>query len=697
MTKTGSLITMTFFAGMLALIAVRPADGSGLFNELQRPYDPARAKIRTLNNSIGDLLLQMPSVSPRHVSTDAICETYLLIVRQYFKGSLSTRDVALKSVLNLYGDRLLNGYPEFAAMVKQTLGHPNSLAAGIKALAKFQQSKVNFDRRLTSWNRLAIFQKQALGPLFPLVSMSLSKAKPVVIWPIQTAKSATPIPLPPINTVAPISQTIASLPEINIATKLRKVFSGVLRQIQTRLKRHPRDVKAAHYYRVIVHCLTLAQHLQQISVLSLSTQEAFNHRLMLALLFFKDPRTRAGALRRLEFIGRIVGTMELISSMKINPADRAILNRRLHQITTELDSHQHNKPYVRELEALDVFLRAAAALNHLEAEVTQPPYREAQERIELTGSKLVSKSIHKLKDDISKQQLYAAQTQLGVIAANLQRIENMPAARSQALLYHPIPAGGVTRNTVRWAREISINPLITTDAARNVDRFQHTLSLLAGIHLQLLHRAPMKTLNELSGHRYTQFLVLFHSVQQDIINSLSTLHPAPAALRSELHEQLRLLRAVHRLAWLVDHRLYLMRMNIWGAWHWNRAARSMWLHQMQEVIAHRFDRDTRINGRSEAAMSFASAAPAIKTLYRTVRQVAPQLHANANLWAVAYLQVTMRPPPDAIASGQWVNFVEACSQFDDAAANNGHGRFQPAMDLFRRGNRVLAATQVSRQ
>ncbi len=691
MKKAEFIISIFIAVGVLISTPARPCDGSGLFDQLQQPYSMSRTEIRSLNNAIGALLLKMPSVSKRHVSHASVCETYLLIARQYFKGALFTRDVALKSVLVLHGDRLVTSYPEFSALVRHTLAHPNTLAAANKALVKFQRATTNFNVRLLSWQRMDQFENRYLGPLSPLAAVHLLHTKTLLIWPTEKTKKYHLAPVTPATAPPPISQTIASLPSINIASKLRHVFAGVLRQIQTRLSNDPHDTKAIHYYRIIIRCLGLAQHLQQVSLLSLSTQKAFNHRLMLALLFFKDPRTRAGALRRLEFIGRIVDSMELISVVRVSPAHRAILDRLLHHIMTHLDRDENNRRYARELDAIDSFLRSAAALSAMEAKRVRPPYQEAQSRIALAGRKLLSSTIKTLRDNFSIHQLHTTQMELQVIAGNLQRVASMPAARDQALLYHPQLPAGVTRNTIRWARKISIEPAVISHSADEFDRFQQTLNLLAAIHLQLLHHAPKKTLDELSAHRYTQFLVLFHHVQRDIINSLSTMHPAPNKFTARLNDQMRLLRAVHRLAWLVDQRQYLSRLNIWGAWQWNHAARQMWRRQMEEVVAHRFEHDTGVKGASDASMSFASAAPAIKTLYRAVRRVAPKLRAGSKLWAVAYQQVISRPPANAIAATHWTNFTEACMWFNDAAANESHGHFQPAIDLFRRGNRILAA------
>ncbi len=694
--KATFVVSISVAVGALISARACPCDGSGLFNQLQRPYSSSQIKIRSLNNSIGALLMKMPDVSTRHVSQASICETYLLIARQYFKVALATRDVALKGVLVLHGDRLVKSYPEFSELVKHTLAHPRTLADANKALVKFQRATVQLGMRLRSWRNLDQFERRYLGLLAPLAATDLLRTKTLTIWPTEKKQTSQVVPVAPSTAPPPISQTIASLPGINISAELRHVFAGVLRQIQTRLSNDPHDVKAIHYYRIILRCLGLAQHLQQVSLLSLSTQKAFNHRLMLALLFFKDPRTRDGALRRLEFIGRIVDSMELISVAHVSPAHRVILDRLLHHIMTRLDRDQHNRRYVRKLVAIDAFLRSAAALSAVEAKPVHPPFQEAQGRIALAGRKLLSSTIESLRDNFSIHQLHTTQMQLQVIAGNLQRVASMPAARDQALLYHPQLPAGVRRNMLRWARKISIKPAVISHSADEFDRFEQTLGLLAALHLQLIHHAPTKTLDELSGHRYTQFIVQFQKVQRNIINSLSTMHPAPDELTARLREQMRLLRAVHRLAWLVDQRQYLSRLNIWGAWQWNHAARQMWRRQMEEVVAHRFERDTGVKGASDASISFASAAPAIKTFYRAVRRVAPKLHAGSELWAVAYQQVVSRPPSNAIAATHWTDFAEACMWFNDAAANKSHGRFQPAIDLFRRGNRILAAIPIRR-
>jgi len=694
-TKSKFTLSIAIAVGVLVSSLACPCRASGLFSELQQPYNVAQARIRFLNNSIGALLLQMPSVSSQGVSQASVCETYLLVVRQYFKGSLSARDAALKSVLVLYGERLLRTYPEFSALVKHVLAHPTALVAANSALVKFQRATMTSEPQIDTWPTLEKYQKQVLDTLAPLVTAESVHAKTTVIWPTSPARTFTAIAPLPAKNLPPISQTIASLPEINIAAQLRNVFDGVLRQIQTRLLAHPGDTKAMHYYRIILRCLGLAEHLQRVTVLSLSTQKAFNHRLMLALLFFKDPRTRDGALRRLEFIGRIVDSMELISAVPVGPDDRAILTHRLHHIMTQLDRREHNDSSLQKLDAIDSFLKVAVALNHLNTKSVQSPYLNASNRIKLAGRLLTTTTIKNLRSNVSIHRLRAAQMQLQVIAENLERVTSMPAARAQALLYHPQSASGVTRNTVLWARAISVNPAVTTNAAEEYDRFSHTLALLASIHLQLLHHAPTSILEELSAHQYLRFIALFRTVQQNIINSLSTPHPAPSTLITQLHQQMQLLRAVHRLAWLVDQKQYLTDINIWGAWHWNRAARQMWLQQMMEVIAHRFERATGIKSASEAWISFKAASPAIQTMYRAVRAIAPNLHADTALWCVAYMQVTVRPPPDAIASAQWTNYTQACMSFDVAAASSHHGRFQPAIDEFQRGNHILAAIPMN--
>ena len=670
------------------------APPGALFSELRRPYNSAQQRIRQINDAIGGLLLKMPRVSAAHISKHSVCESYLLMVRQYYKSALDTHDTALRSVLLLHAGRLWRSYPIFSSEVGQVFADSGSSPAAYKALAKFQKASMNLNTMINTWESLQRFQSQLLFPLQPLAALSAPAGK-TMVWPLmpRSAMVAT-APVSHVVTV-PISQTIASLPSVNIASRMRRIFTGILRQIQAQLQQDPTDPQAKRYYRIILKCLKLAEHLQQVSVLSLDVQKSFNHRLMLALLFFKDPRTRSGALRRMRFIGRVVSTMELISTAPVSRAEKDILDRRVHHIMTNLNRRQRVQKYLTELDAIRSFVRSAHAISGSDMQPLPQPYSAAKARIVAACRTEITGVIGRLENRVSVSDLHTAEMQLLEMASNLKRIEQMPADAQQALLYHPRSPIGVKRNLTRWARIICISPAIESDASRNVDRFNQALKLLADIHLQLLHLAPTKLLGELSAHRYVKLVSLFDATQRDIINSLSTMHPAPDRLVTRLREQMRLLRAVHRLGQLVSDESEVVKLNAWGPWYMDSAARHLWIHQMSESVAHRFARDTGLKTASDAWLRFRTAAPAIKTLYRAVTVIAPRLKANPKLWNTVYLLVTLPPPADAIAGSQSNEFSQACVLISSAAANQSHGHFQAATELFRRANRILGAIAPS--
>lgn len=665
-----------------------------LFGDLRRPYNTAQHRIRQINDAIGGLLLKIPRVSAVHISTRSVCESYLLMVRQYYKSALNTHDTALRSVLLLHASRLWRSYPSFSAEVGQVFANSGSSPAAYKALAKFQKASMNLNTMINTWESLQRFQGRLLTPLQPLAALSAPAGK-TIVWPV-IPPSATVTHAPVSKAIIePISQTIASLPSVNIASRMRRVFAGILRQIQTQLQQDPTDSQAKRYYRIILKCLKLAEHLQQVSVLSLDVQKSFNHRLMLALLFFKDPRTRSGALQRMKFIGRVVSTMELISTAPVSRAEKDILDRRVHHIMTNLNQRQRVQKYVTELDAIRSFVRSAHAISRSVAQPVPQPYASAKARIVAACRTEITDVIDRLKSRVSVGDLHTAEMQLLEMASNLKRIERMPADAQQALLYHPRSPVGVKRNLARWAREIGVSPAIESDASRNVDRFNQALKLLADIHLQLLHLAPTKLLGELSAHRYVKLVSLFDASQRDIINSLSTMHPAPDRLVTQLREQMRLLRTVHRLGQLVSTASEVVKLNTWGPWYMDSAAQHLWIRQMSESVAHRFARDTGLKTSSDAWLRFRTAAPAIKTLYRAVTIIAPRLKADPKRWNTVYLLVTLPPPAHAIAGSQSNEFSQACVLISSAAANQSHGHFQAATELFRRANRILGAIAPS--
>jgi hypothetical protein len=660
----------------------------GLFSNLGRPYSLSAERIRVINNAVGRILLKMSDVSPDDVSVRSERETYLLVVRQYYKSVLQTRDTALRCAILLRADRLWRRYAAFTALVQKALSRPGTSDAARHALRKFQKASMNLDMPIDSWSALTHFQNRLLGPLAPLATMPASAAD-TVVWPVAPHRSVVlKVAASPSN-VPPISQTIASLPGVNITAKMRRVFASVLRQIESEMQRSPPDRQAERYYRIILRCLALSEHLQQASVLSLAVQQSFNHRLMLALLFFKDPRTRSGAVRRLEFIGRVVNTMELISAAPISSADKQVLDARVRRIMTNLDQHLQTSRYVRQLNAIRAFLRAALKIRA--GGPSSAPFGLAQNRIIATGEKTISSSVASLQNKVSVHQLHTAELQLRAIGANLKRIQSLPGELEQALLYHPRSPGGVRRNLARWARQIEMSPAIDSDASRQCDRFGRALQLLAQIHLQLLHLAPTHLLDELAAHRYVKLVGEFHRTQREVINSLSTPRPAPESVVAQLRRQMHLLKTVHRLGDLVADKNNFVKLNLWAPWHLNRAARHLWIHQMMEAVAHEFQRDTGLKSSSDAWLSFRSAAPAIKTLYRAVKLITPKLHADRKLWSTTYFQAMLPPPSDALAGGASIDFTQACMMLTSAAANQAHGHFQSATQIFRRANRVLAA------
>ncbi len=694
--KIKGIHKLTMFIAVGGLCAGVSAGSSpgDLFSELRKPYSSTLTNIRHLNDAIGALLLKMPSVSPDRISIRSLRESYLLVTRQYFKCALHAHDSSLRSVLLLHAHRLWRAYPAFAKLVKQVVSNPSSYEAAYKALSKFQKASMDIDTTVNSWSDLNHFQNRLLHPLAPLAALS-GAADKVVIWPVQRRQTQISVIPMKSSKAPPISQTIASLPSVNITSRMRNVFTGVLRQLQTQLMQNPTDKRAQHYYHIILQCLKLSEHLQQASILSLQVQKSFNHRLMLALLFFKDIRTRSGAVRRLEFIGRIVNAMELISTAPVSEIDKSILNRRVHHIMTNLDQRTHVQRYVTQLDAISSFLRATQALKSGDMAPSPPPYTLAKHHMLVAYRKLISTTIHSIHDGVSVHKLRTVEMQLHELTSNIRRIDSMPSEAQQALLYHPQSPGGIRRNLSRWAYLMGQSPTVDSNASREFDRFGRTLKLLAGIHLELIHLKMTTLIDQLSAHRYLKLVSRFRINQQTIINSLATRKPAPDELVSKLRRQMRLLRAVQHLGDIISQKNQFVELNEWSPWLLNHAARDLWIQQMSESVAHQFEADTGLNSTSDAWLSFRVAAPAIKTVYRAVTVIAPKLRADPKQWVTAYLQVTLPPPKYAIAGAESDDVTLACMLLRSAEANETHGHFQAATDLFRKANHVMAGILIS--
>ncbi len=677
-----------FFSSLIPVYA-------GLFSQLHRPFSLARERVHSLNDQIGALLLKMPRVSSVHISASAVDETYLLIIRHYYQTAMHTRDASLRGALMLKADRLRKSYPVFATLIAAQFANPPLASHVESALKKFQKASVGVNAAIINARSLNTYTAKLLGPLAPLMSVETPNfvASTAVIWPVYTYAPA-PAYLPNKAKIPPIAQTLASLEQVNITPHLRHIFRSVLTQIQAQLADNPHNATAAVYYRVILQCLRLAQHLQQVSILSLNAQAAFNHRLMLGLLFFKDPRTRNSAIRRLEFIGRIVHSMELIAGTPMSAVSRRVMDRRVHQIMSALDQSHHPRREVHQLDAINSFLVKARKFSAVEKQSPPAAYRIAWHRVVKSGEAQIVQTVHSLRHGVMIGELGQAAESMEVITGNLKRLSQMPQMLSEALLYKPIPQRGASLNLARWAVHIGMAPGAMSEGAQQFDRFRGALKILAGIHLQMLHSASAGIQNRLSSGRFTLFAEDFKKTQRGIINSLATRKPAPAALVEKLDEQMRLLRATSRLAWMLSASKPIARMNLWGGWHLSTGARHALKNQLEQAVAHRYQKDTGLTNASDAWISFSTADAAITSIYRAAKEITPKLTANPALWSTAYLQTTAPPPAEAICGFAWPNIAEACMLLNSSAANNGHGHFQAASYKFQQGVRVLARANI---
>ncbi len=659
--------------------------------------DRIHFQVKRLDNEIGALLLKLPMDAGNTVSPAEMQETYRLVIRHLYQSALRVHTDSLRSRIALKADQLASGLPDFDRQMESLLSKSNAANPTVmRACRDFYRASSQVNDSITSIGNLNTYLHKMLKPLAPLAEMEITGTATLVVWPVTSnvqhrwnSATAAPDQLPPIAT------EITALQQTNILSEMREALRPILRQLQRGLTNSATARQSEKYYRVILQCVNLAEDLQQGTILPESARQEFTHRLMLGLLFFKDPRTRAAAARKLKSIGVIVQSMELLQTAPLPANVQKILTLRMHNTILQLQNAHDSGQYVQRLRKIDNLLIQHRYFAQLIAR-SHPGYTyRAWAGIAKAENKNLNQAAAVLKKMFSRNAIQTYTSRVGMLTMNLNRLNAMPVSAQQAMLYHPEPEAGVMRNMRRWASHIGMHPDQNGAAAMSFDRFNKVLNLLAATHRDMAVQGPAKILKTISGGRYQQFVRLFLQTQRSLVNALAQPQLASNKLLHHLDQQRLIFQTSSQLAYLLEKDNPLLRLNQWSAWHSSIPAIRTTLNEFEQVMSVEFRTvtapatDTRPVS-SEAWINFAAAAPAIHTLADACANLLPQLNAPSGLWSTGWLLAYSPPPGNAIYHGKLSTFSLTCMMLNNAEYEHTQGNAPAAAACFNAALKALA-------
>lgn len=694
---------LAFGATCMLLLFQAASSHADKLAQLTGPVSRVRAKVRALDSSIANLLLNMDNVNPEGLTAANLQETYRLVIRNLYRSSLRAIRPQAAAMMALKADQLSAGLPAFDRLVAQLLpssanapGETPSLAV-IKGLRKFLRSGRNVNTQLRTRAALGKYLKKLLGPLGPLVQAENPTINPdkITIWPVQVPQpDSTPVPAAK-GTLPQIGQELTWIQGANLTPEMRQALRKILLSLQFQMAHQQTRPAAERYYPVIVRCASLAAHLQAGAALSLATQQQFNHRLLLGLILFRDPRTRSAAVRRLLFINLIVHSLEQLRQANLPTAENDAIKHRIHRAIMELQIDSDVAKYSAQLRSIALLLREYRTFSAEVATPTAAMFRADQIRVRQAGTDDFKRLATILAGEYSARDISECIYRLQMSLTNLTRLKAMPAAQQQAILYHPASIIGVKSNMVRWAKSIGRNPDTAGSGAVKFDHFQAALNLLARIHLSMQSLPQANIVRKMSGGRFEAAVQAFLKLQRKLTDSLGTRKVAPDDLVSRLGDMRRLFAATAQLAILLDSDAPAKKLNRWGGWQVRKRALHLLLRQCEESMVEKYQSITsptgvKSNGGDQWA-SFRDASGAIAALSQMTQELNPQLNAKAGWWSTSYLRALTPPPPNAIFGSQLGQIALAQRTLAAAEFNHGHGRLEAAPLLFIKCLRMLAA------
>ncbi len=674
----GMLLSARLF--MLACIALILTNSVPqlMAQQLPQPVAPPVSRIQhavaKLDDQIGELLLNLPVGANQTVSAEEMEETYRLIIRHLYQSAMHCNNPALRSRIMLKADQLATGLPDFDKQIKTLLGGTAPAnAAAVQACIALDKASAKVNTSIASTDDLNSYLHKMLKPLAPLAALQFTGPTPPVVWPVIPATGAQPIPLPSGNHLPDVTLEMSALQQANIMPGMRRVLRQILQQLQIGLNHRSTHRQSKIYYQVILQCVSLAEHLQQGTVLPNEVRQEFNHRLMLGLLFFKDRRTRGAAARKLEFIGTIVHSLELLQTVPLSPQAKSTITICMHDSIVKLQSSDHGTTYADRLRLMDKLLGShqafIALIRRAHAGYTDTAWR----RIAGHEQRDLNRVITALNIGFDSDAIHRYLSRVAELTPNLWRLSAMPALAEQALLYHPQPADGVEQNMARWAVHIGMHPYQTGTAAATVDRFGMVLAILAATHREMAIHSPARLLKTLSGGRYALFVTDFLNTQRELANSLARPQIAPDKLLRVLRRQRLIFQVSAELAYLLGKDHPLLKLNQWAAWHVGHRTVNTVLNQFEQTLSSEYRTATDARKvTSDAWADFAATAPAIRVLADACRNVLPHVNAPLSAWSTGWLQAYSPPPDDAMYRTELSKFSMACMYFRSAQYNSTH-------------------------
>ena len=682
-----------FFALLIFVLAVAtPALTAVAQNQPALSADRIQTQIDSLENQISNLLLNIPAGSSSQISAPAIEETYRLIDRWLYLSALNTNHNQLRVLLTLKADQLEVSLPEFDALINKILPANAQPPANIlAALQNFQNTGQNVEHHFRDPSDVYAYLDKMLSSLEPLVSVESSNVNldSVVVWPVSPSnqnENSESGGLPSID------QELIAVSQSNLLPQMRDAIESVLKQLKPGLTDPDTRDQNMSYYRTILDCTQLAQHLQDSSVLNIADQEQFSNTLLQGLLFFKDPRLRDAAVQRLGSVGLIVHSLELLQQTPLTSGQSDLLSAQVHDLIAGLSDPGQAQQNIQALHNIDSLL---TQYNNLESKTVPPnidyltrPWQRCLDAGQMIFPNAIGPG--NFKDRIS---IPVATDVLKIINANLDRLAAMPQAREQALFYNPIPEEGVEENLTLWAGLIGNSPAANNVGAANFDRFQTVLQLLARTHLDFEQKIPDDLLAQMTSNRYKQFVQVFLQTQRDLINSLAVPRAAPQNMIDQLQRQELVFHTTWELAGFLGPDRRFETLNTWGAWHTTGTAARLLLDQFEQALAGEYRNQTRMNSGSDAWISFDDAAPAIHALFLTYGKLSPKLNADPSLWSTRLLQVCEPPPDNALFADDLDDFALASELFNDAGYYHRTGQDQSATAPFQSALHTLSSIQ----
>ena len=648
-------------------------------------------QVQQLDNQIGNLLLKIPVGANNATAPAEVQETYRLIIRHLYESAMRCKNVTLKSLMVLKADQLFAGLSDFDKQINTLLSASNANNAAIaQACRNFYRASSHVNDPLVSAEALHKYLHRLLKPLAPLAQREFTGTSALIVWPLADGTQSHWQYHKPAAGLPDIDGEITTLQQAGIPAQMRDIVGSILQQLKQGVKTPASRPQSLEYYRIILQCVSLAEHLQQGAVLSKPLRSHFNHRLMLGLLFFKDPRTRDVGARELESIEVVVRSLELLQTAPLPSNAQRVVSQCVQKAIEQMQTSHHAMQYAQNLQALDQLLIQqrifAQLLQRAHASYTDTAWR----RIAEDGRKDLRQTITALKTGFNRRAVQTYVAHVTELTQNLGRLIAMRSSAQQALLYHPRGPDGVTQNMRRWATHIGMHPYQNGAAVRSFNRFNHVLLLLAAAHRAMAAQGPEKILARISGGRYQRFVTQFLQTQRDLVDSLGQRQLASDALLHRLSRQRLIFKTSSELAYLLEADQPLLRLNQWAAWHISQGTEKTLLNQFEQTLSFEFHSATSNKPMSsEAWAGFTVTAGPIAALAETCQTLIPQLNVSTAAWSTGWLQTYSWQPPNALCGSETPAFTLACMFFNDAHYQNAHGRSQRAMALFNSGLQAI--------